>query len=76
MKNAARADVVKLIEFGRTLPSCNNMGTLCATLLAAAAEIASHYEPDPDKTAAEFTRSIFIVYENKMIAGVKQDPSS
>lgn len=63
MRNAHRGDVVKLIEFGRTLPSCQGAGELCAALLAAAAELACRWEPDETVTREEFAKGIHVVYE-------------
>ncbi len=65
MRSAHRGDVIKLIEYGRTLPSCQNQGDLCAMLVAAAAEIAYLFERDQSVTAKEFGEAVRTVYTVK-----------
>jgi hypothetical protein len=65
MRAAHREDVVKLIEYGRTLPSCGNQGDLCAMLVAAAAEIAYLFERNPHVTIEQFAQGVRTVYTVK-----------
>ena len=69
MRNAAKEDVVKLIEYGRTLPHCTGAGELFASLLAAAIEIAVQYEPNRAETIAQITKAVHIVYDIRRKAG-------